>query len=136
MKANGYVLMECGYFESSNKPNLFYRRGEGITFFADMRGTKGVAMWEDSPPWTYWTISSEIPKWKARRVVADEYYLLWGLGCRCTFSYMEKFEGEGLFDRCRWLDETEGTIDWPDGFCAECGKDFSSDGISAPSNVS
>jgi len=128
MEANGFVLVECGYSAASSKPNLFYRKSAGIVFFADMQGTKEIPIWSDTSPMMYWIIPSEVPTWKARRLVAEEYRLLWDLGCRCRFSNEATMEGTGIFGASRFLDDSEGIISWPDGFCVECGADFASDG--------
>ena len=42
----GKLLEEAGYRESKKKPNLFYRKTEDVIFFADMRGTDEVPIWE------------------------------------------------------------------------------------------
>jgi hypothetical protein len=128
MKDNEFVLKQCGYTESSTKPNLFYRRTDDFVFFADMQGTYEIPIYKDTSPMMYWKVLSEVSDWKARRKVAEEFRLLWNYGCRCRFSGVATMEGQGLFSTLRFLDESEGTISWADGFCIECGEDFSSDG--------
>ncbi|RZN14223.1 MAG: hypothetical protein EF812_05975 [Methanosarcinales archaeon] len=42
LKENGKIILSNGYFESKNKPNLFYKKIPQGQFYADMRGTEEV----------------------------------------------------------------------------------------------
>lgn len=107
------ILQDLGYKESSSKPNLFFRKNEFGVFFADMRGTEIVKIWEDPSPLFYWDISESIPDWKKRRMIKEELRRLASKGCRCRLSFYQECEPEGLM-----FDSDE------DGFCNYCGKDF------------
>ena len=66
----GRLLTKHGYVESFKKPNLFYRKAEdGTVYFADMRGTDIVAIWEDPSPLFYWKFTEHVPEWKQRRLI-------------------------------------------------------------------
>lgn len=53
LKENEKVLLANGYFESTNKLNLFYKKNPQGWFYADMRGTEEVPIWEDTRPLFY-----------------------------------------------------------------------------------
>jgi len=59
LKEQEKVLLECGYHESSKKPNLFLRTCRIVTFFADMRGTEIIPIWKDPSPMFYWNWRKE-----------------------------------------------------------------------------
>lgn len=50
----GKLLELYGYRESIQKPNLFYRTCGIVIFYADMRGTEIVPIWENPSPLFYW----------------------------------------------------------------------------------
>ena len=107
-KMLGYarVLKAHGYTESLKKANLFYRKGaEGVfvIFFADMRGTDSVPIWEDPSPLLYAQFSDGMPGWKQRRLLEREYLEL----------------------RTGRLSFNEGG----NGYCVVCGKDFQDEGL-------
>ncbi|MHA1962714.1 MAG: hypothetical protein ACW99U_21200 [Candidatus Thorarchaeota archaeon] len=112
------VLLSSGYVESSSKPNLFLQKHENGVFFADMRGTEAVMIWEDPCPLFYWRFSEKTPKWKQRRIIKHEMRKLHADGCECRLSFYEMCEPEGLmFGNDQ------------DGYCDCCGKDFQDDGL-------
>jgi len=110
----GRILTSKGYVESKNKPNLFFRKTPEVIFFADMRGTDVVSIWEDPSPLLYAKFPDGMPRWKQKRLLEEEYREL-GI---CRFSFYEEFEPEGLM--CG-----EGG----DGYCIVCGKDFQDEGL-------
>jgi hypothetical protein len=57
IEKTGEKLCEIGYVESSGKSNLFRLFDGKITFFADLRGTRVVPIWEDSRPLIYWHVN-------------------------------------------------------------------------------
>lgn len=52
--SHGKVLSSLGYRESKSKPNLFFHNTSKITFFADMRGSDEIKIWENTAPLFYW----------------------------------------------------------------------------------
>ena len=78
-----------------------------------MRGTEIVPIWEDTNPLFYWNFKDDIPNWKKRRLIDEEYHRLVGTGCRIRIS-----------------DESdEWFLPDEDGFCIICRKDFQGDGL-------
>ena len=63
LKAMGEYLQKLGYYESNEKPNLFYRNHKNrlfnIAFFADMRGGKNPPIWEQPYPLFFWKFKPE-----------------------------------------------------------------------------
>lgn len=57
----GKQLERYGYIEASKKPNLFFRKYDLISFFADMRGTEDVPIWKFPVPYFYWAASDDLP---------------------------------------------------------------------------
>lgn len=55
----GKLLEQYGYYESIQKPNLFYRKRRIVIFYADMRGTERSPIWENSSPLFYWSWQKE-----------------------------------------------------------------------------
>jgi hypothetical protein len=105
-KMLGYarVLKAHGFTESLKKPNLFYRKDvervfkqdfEGgvditqVVFFADMRGTDVVPIWEDSSPLLYARFRDDMLEWQRRRLLEEEYFEL----AICRFSFYEECGG-------------------------------------------
>jgi len=110
----GRLLTKHGYVESFKKPNLFYRKAEdGTVYFADMRGTDIVAIWEDPSPLFYWKFPEHVPEWKQRRLIKRELEELPIL----RLSFYEECEPDGLM-----FGEAG------DGYCLVCGKDFQDEG--------
>lgn len=111
----GSILLRSNYKESRNKANLFFKKsGQNVIFFADMRGTEIVPLWEDPSPLLYATFPGTMPKWERRRLMEQEHASL-GIG---RFSFYDGFEPDGLFFG-----------DGGDGYCIVCHKDFSGEGL-------
>jgi hypothetical protein len=111
----GDILLRFGYKESRNKANLFFKKsGQDFVFFADMRGTDTISIWEDPSPLLYATYPESMPKWERRRVMEQEHASL-GIG---RFSFYDECEPDGLFFG-------QGG----DGYCIVCHKDFGSEGL-------
>lgn len=128
LKAHGGLLTQCGYVEAKKKPNLFYRNAPGCVFFADMRGTEDVRIWEDTRPLHSVLFSRSLPNWQMRRIRKQELEMLYESGCACRLSFYfprseVEFEETGVF-----FDAEAGLFLWPDGFCRCCGKDFQNEG--------
>lgn len=122
MVSIGKKLAKQGYRESARKPNLFYRKtSEGDLFFADMRGTEEVPIWENPAPLFYWRVESASEDWLRTRIVKTEFRRLLAAGCRPRLSFYNWYERGGLLPGD--IDEAE------DGYCRICGKDFQASGL-------
>lgn len=120
----GDLLSEKGYSESYHKPNLFYKRTESLIFFADMRGTKEIPIWEDPVPLFYCKEANDIlENWLYNRLLKQEVLTLWNAGVPVRFS----FEGTP-FRGSTCINGEQRIIDVNDGFCRYCGKDMQKDG--------
>ncbi|MEM5789821.1 MAG: hypothetical protein AAGU11_21095 [Syntrophobacteraceae bacterium] len=58
LEAIGAKLESLGYKEAKSKPNLFLRNSRIVTFFADMRGTEIIPIWDEPVPLFYWKWNS------------------------------------------------------------------------------
>ena len=117
MQAHEAALIRLGYRESIHKSNLFFRATEEVVYFADMRGTDMVALWEDPRPMFYVDLSHPSPIWRRNRLTKAEVERLHEGGCSIRFSFYSGFGGE-------WSEES----DW-DGYCHECERNFQWDGL-------
>ncbi len=119
------ILEKLGYHEETKNPNLFYRKVVEGYFYADMRGTKGVAIQECPVPLFYAYLNG--PNWYQRRLWKDEILRLRENGCKVRLS--TNFERRAPFKGIHAsIDEEDGICEWPDGRCAYCGKDFADEG--------
>jgi len=116
---NGQILIQNGFIESINKPNLFYKKIKDIMIFADLRGTEEVKIWEDTRPMIFIDEKSKnnYPSWMLRKILKEECQNLNDDGCPTRFSFYSECEPDGLM----FYEE--------DGFCKECGKDFQDNGL-------
>ncbi len=115
----GKKLEKLGYKESYNKPNLFYKyirkssekdelgNKQGI-FFADLRGTDIVPIWDEPKPITY---SKDLPFEK----YIVEFILLIRAGCSPRLTFFQSMEPSG------WA---FGLYEMPSGYCKRCGSDI------------
>ena len=126
---NSKILTNNGYSESFNKPNLFYKKIPVGIFFADMRSSEVIPIWEDTRPLFYWQFNKEIPMWKRRRLIKKELIYLFKNGCKCRLSFYAPFRTEELEQISGYIDETEGIFEWPEGYCLYCDKDHQSDNV-------
>jgi len=127
LRENGNILIKLGYKESSNKPNLFYLKSNCATFFADMRGTEDVSIWEDTRPLIYWKFEGNFYNWEKRRSIKSELERLFKALCPCRLSFylFNNIEFENIgFE----INEENGIYNWDDGYCLYCGKDFKDEG--------
>jgi len=120
------ILIHNGYMESKSKSNLFYKRHMLGRFYADMRGTKEVPIWEDTRPLFYWQFKPEVPMWKRRRAIKQELTGLFHVGCPCRLAYDFQMNCEEFKNTSTSVGE-DGTYVWDDGYCEFCGKDFGGD---------
>lgn len=126
LQANARILLASGYEESKTQ-NLFYRKTQEGLFYADMRGTEEVRIWQDTSPLFYWEFFAKVPMWQRRRLIKRELVNLFNKHCVCRLSF--------FFDECKeFEDESCGTFeergwyDWDEGYCRFCGKDFQNEG--------
>lgn len=118
----GNRLRKLGYKESANKHNLFYNKSrDGNLFFADMRGTEEVPVWESLSPLFYWKAVSSKEKWLVRRIIKQEFNRLKDANCNPRLSFYQKHEPDELF--------FHGFDESGDGYCRICKKDFQNDGL-------
>lgn len=122
------ILLRNGYKEATNKKNLFYKNNKLGCFFANLRGTSMVPIWQDSRPLFHWQLKKEAPNWQKRRAIKQELKFLFNEGCVCRLSYEfpignEEFEGTLVAHH-----EDDGWFIWDDGYCQYCGKDFQGEG--------
>ncbi len=128
LKENGKFLVNLGYSESTNKPNLFYLRNTQACYYADMRGTEDVAIWNDTRPLFYWKFANSVPNWERRHLLKYELSRLFQTQCSCRLSFYAprssiEFENISIF-----IDTDNGVYDWDIGFCCYCKKDFQNEG--------
>jgi len=118
MMRHGNILINNGYYESKNKPNLFYKKKDDIIIFADLRGTDVIKIWDDQSPLIYSKVinENEYPDWKVTRLLKEECGILNKQGCPTRFSFYSEYEIDGLMSK----DE--------DGYCKICDKDFQDEG--------
>lgn len=127
MVATGEKLTKLGYAESLRKPNLFYSKRDYGFFFADMRGTNFVPIWEDPVPMIYWNFESNVSHWKCRRLIEEELAKLKNNRVKCRFS--DHIEDDPLFIEASGnLDPENLELYWEKGYCGYCGKDFQAEG--------
>ena len=113
----GAALLNCGYTESRNKPNLFFRATEGMVFFADMRGTKSGSPWRYPVTLLYVKVTGSLPHWRIERSFHEEIRKLRTKGCdvrQSTIIEPKVIDARAVIG---------------DGFCRICGKDFQADGL-------
>jgi len=94
----GRKLQSLGYQESSQKPNLFECKYKQVAFYADMRGTDEIRIWEDTRPLFYWFFRNEMPELIVRqRMVQIEWMRLGSVRLRlATFQTREAIEERAL----------------------------------------
>ncbi len=126
MLATGKKLEELAYTESKNKPNLFYSKREYGIFYADMRGSDVVAIWDDPRPLFYWQFNEDQPHWKCRSLVKEELLRLGNNGAKCRLTFY--LHNQPIFEDCgASISEDELIFEWDVTHCPEC-PNFEQDG--------
>lgn len=89
LRRQGELLQAAGYRESVKKPNMFWKAGEAVSFYADMRGTDEVPIWEDTRPLLYQfqKEGTELSDEASARLLSAEQGRLFRLGLRTRFSF-------------------------------------------------
>lgn len=109
----GRALLKCGYKESVKKPNLFYRAIKEGVFFADMRSSPIVPIWEDTDALFYWNIDEALPVWEKRKIINREMEMIAIEGCPCRLS----------------AEQLDLDLDGGEGVCIVCENEFNHDGV-------
>lgn len=123
---NSNILNKRGYIESSNKPNLFYKKIPEGMLFADMRSSDVIPIWEDTRPLFYWQFNDNVPMWKRRRIIKQELIDNYGVNCPCRLSFYAHYKTKELEEVSCYISEDEGIFEWHDGYCLFCHKDLES----------
>jgi len=124
MVTYGRILIKIGYSESYQKPNLFFRKTDDGVYFADMRGTEEVPIWENPNPLSYFkSLKSDLPKWQQEKLRNEERDRLRQAGCECRLSFFEESEPDtgGLCKEC----EKMPAKDENSYLCEKCEKKLS-----------
>lgn len=129
LQGYGNILLSQGYSESLKKPNLFYKKLPEGLFFADMRGTEEIPIWEDTSPLFYWKFEEQTPFWKRRRLLEQECNNLIASGCHSRVSFDNDFSEEMPSESSSFIAWSEGIFDWENGFCKSCQKDMQKEGL-------
>ncbi len=131
MQAQEASLLEAGYREAREKPNLFFRKAGNGVYFADMRSSEDIPIWVNPRPLFYWRFENGRYRWEVRRDLKEERDRLVGLGCPIRYSFYTEEEIGGLFvpdspDEMEWSElangscfECEGPVKGDDLFCSE-----------------
>jgi len=126
LKRNAAKLIDNGYNESYNKPNLFLKKIPEGCFFADMRSSDVVSIWEDTRPLFYRQFEDNISFWRRRRLIKQELEHLFKVGCECRLSFFSPRGWEEFENTSSAIGP--GEYLWDDGFCQHCKKDFQDEG--------
>jgi len=108
----GMKLKRLGYKESVRFPNLFVKALSGIVFFADLRGTELVPIWER--PGVFFYFKGD--RLKSKKVIVDEWISLNEKGCNPSIALSEEDEEGYLLDQCGYQ--------LVQSYCSECSKEF------------
>ena len=127
LRSIGKKLAELGYIESVNKPNLFYIKMDFGFFFADMRGTEIIPIWDAPVPLLYWSFNYDQPNWKSRRHIKEELLKLENHGIEWRVSSFVA-DDPLLVNNVMFIDFENLIFEWDDGYCKFCKNDFQSDG--------
>ena len=69
----GRKLQILGYKEHERKPNLFFIKHHTGTFYADLRGTGMVPIWEDTRALFYWRLKKNLPVKQRQKIAFIEW---------------------------------------------------------------
>jgi hypothetical protein len=101
MTENGSLLVSAGYGESRRKPNLFWRHAGKVRFFADMRGTVIVPIWEDPRPLLYLfpERGTDLAAEDNARLLSEEQGRLYALRVHTRFNFYQESCDETMWDK-------------------------------------
>lgn len=130
-------LTKIGYIEAIRKPNLFYKKTEEGIFFADMRSTNEIPIWDDPCPMVWFNFDKNILLWKSNRIKNEELKKFKENDIPYRFSFYsgsdEIFyskeigtDNEKELGGIEYMDICEDEVD---GYCKNCGKDLQDDKI-------
>ncbi len=100
-------LMEMGYEESYRKPNLFYYKHKDATFYADLRGSEVVAIYENTRPLIYWRSDNpDLGNSELLEIVLEHFEELGKYCIESRLSFYELFEpGSLIFDNYNTIEK-------------------------------
>jgi hypothetical protein len=124
----GNNLLNLGYRESYNKPNLFLKTGEYGTIFADMRGTNIIPVWENTDVLLYLKPNKKAENWQFTRWLEQELKSLNEHKIPNRFSFYGNYPH---FDNTNSQEDTEPT---GNGYCVICGYDMQKNGFTCSKN--
>lgn len=114
----GRQLEQLGYYESRKKPNLFYRPHKNakfsVVFFADMRGTDVIPIWEAPRPMFYWNFEPKqhsYPIELRQRVVCMEWQRMSDVPKRLSTELRMDPSSTKYREAALLLNSTEGNED-------------------------
>ena len=123
----GKILEKAGYRESKGKSNLFFTNTVECVFFADMRGTEIVPIWENTDPLIYWKLIPEIASWKRIRLLNEEFTHFSSL--KLPYRLSPEYHGQDLGSNVMIVSDENGVkIYGEDGYCKYCNYDFRENG--------
>lgn len=116
-------MEKAGYRESKDKPNLFLKSTNECVFFADMRGTEIMPIWENTEPLFYWKLAPKIASWKRIRLLNEEFTCLSSL--KLPYRLSHEYHGQDLGSNVIIVSDENGVkIYGEDGYCKYCHNDF------------
>jgi 5-methylcytosine-specific restriction endonuclease McrA len=119
----GVKLKVIEYKEAKHKPNLFWKKFDGGSVFADMRGTELVPIWKMPEPLIYFKFEDNVKEWEQVRKEKKEFQLLDENNIPWRESFWKEVD-------VNWMDWEPEKIHWSntygrsDGYCKCCGKDM------------
>lgn len=153
----GKQLESIGFVESKAKPNLFYLVVEKAIFYADMRGTDEVKIWEQPVPLVWMQSGEDMPLWKRNRMQNQIENTLNSNKIKFRYSFYEEIDNkiepyyylrdkhfevtkteandsisEDIFEEYCSKPVSFGSFNEPDpskvdGYCKICGQDIQRD---------
>jgi len=88
LQAAGRQLEQYGYKET-NANLLFAKSYRIVHFYADMRGTSEVPIWQDPRPMVYWFFRDPVSEEMRARVVAIELHRIIRVPIRLAIASMD-----------------------------------------------
>jgi len=110
MREIGRQLVALGYSEHTRKPDLYVCSHPSVTFYADLRGTAMVPIWEDTSALFYWRFSGNLPLTLRRRMLAIETMRLRDVPWRVSGEMHEDYEIAQEFPLQTSGDDPEGRV--------------------------
>lgn len=93
----GDKLIDNGFTESPRKPNLFLKKIDNATIYADMRGTDIIPIWEHPVPMVYFYFDKNVDKMFIMNNIKNKE--------------LKKLESDGIEFRISFYEWTENAMD-------------------------